>query len=304
MEGIRNTAKEDLNIFNWKIKRSDQFKNTLQVFITNRCNIRCVGCFVDEGIGLGSSDMTFEEYVKILDNEGDRIQKVVLLGGEPTIHPDLIRFCEENEKRGLITTIYTNGLIDVNVPEYVNVRVSVSGATIGPKPLSKVIIKNHGGKFSVRLGIEQCNKHEVDLFAEMVEGIYGIDTPLLFCRHKRIDQTGSYDIDTEQCVSGLEYISIIESFLKSYSGNLKEVHVTKQGYIHDLHSSTNLCRFGNIFKDNTRVTCPLDLGLLGKPEYNVKATKPEYGRICTKNNECLLQKIVLVKPKRWPFYIN
>jgi organic radical activating enzyme len=295
MEGIRNTAKEDLNIFNWKIKRSDQFKNTLQVFITNRCNIRCVGCFVDEGIGLGSSDMTFEEYVKILDNEGDRIQKVVLLGGEPTIHPDLIRFCEENEKRGLITTIYTNGLIDVNVPEYVNVRVSVSGATIGPKPLSKSVIKKNSPKFSVRLGIEQCNKHEISLFAELVEKIYGVGTPILFCRHKRIDQTGSYDVDTNQCVSGLEYISLIEEFLGSYDGGLKEVHVTKQGYIHKGKVCTNHCRFGNVFKDNTRVTCPLDLGLLGKPQYDVQTDKPEYGRPCDKNNECLLQKIVLVR---------
>jgi len=51
----------------------------------------------------------------------------------------------------------------------------------------------------------------------------------------------------------------------------------------------------NIFKDNTRVTCPLDLGLLGKSEYDVKADNPEYGRPCNKNNECLLQKIVLIK---------
>lgn len=292
---IRNTATHNLNTYDWKVKRGDEFKQTLQVFITNRCNIRCKGCFVDEGIGLGNSDMSIERYREILDNEPKSIQKIVLLGGEPTIHPDLLLFCEENKKRGLDTTIYTNGLIDVNIPDYVNVRMSVSGASIGPKSLNKAILKKHGGKFSVRLGIEQCNKHEMLDFINLVEDKYGKETPVLFCRHKRIDETGSYDIDTDQCISGNEYIQLIDSVLVNYKGNIKEIHVTKQGYITNEVSKICNCRFGNIFKDGTRTTCPLDLGLLCKEDWDVKSNKPEYGRKCNKNNECLLQKVILIK---------
>ena len=56
-----------------------------------------------------------------------------------------------------------------------------------------------------------------------------------------------------------------------------------------------MCRFSNIFKDGTRVTCPLDLGLINKPDWNVETNKQEYGRSCNKNNECLLQKVILRK---------
>ena len=290
---MNNTSIYELKTFDWDVKRGDEFKNTLQVFITDDCNIRCRGCFIDKGYGLSGTYMSMDKYKAIIDNESG-IEKVVLLGGEPTLHPGIVDMCIYNNERKIETTVYTNGTVDIVLPDFVNIRVSVSGVNFGAKPMSKVVIKKHG-IFSVRLGIEQGNKREVLEFAKAVEEKFGGDTPILFCRHKRIDKTHSYDIDTSQCVSGKEYISIIESFLKTYAGNIKEVHVTKQGYITNDTSSTRSCRFSNVLVDGTRVTCPLDLGLLNKPGFDIMSECSEYGRPCNKNNECLLQKVVLIK---------
>ena len=270
------------------------FRNTLQVFITDKCNIRCEGCFVDKGKGLGKEHMTLEEYKSIVSNEPS-IEKIVLLGGEPSMHPNLKEICDYNRENGLDTTIYTNGYNIANIPLHVNVRLSVSGKSTGAKSLdrlSKTIKNVNHNRFSVRLGLDQSNKSEIFSFASKVEDMFG-DVPILFCRQKRIDITGSYAIDTDECLSGVEYISIIEDFLDKYNGNISEVHVTKQGYISGSTGSIENCRFSNVFRDGTRVTCPLDLGLIGKD--NIEALSPEYGRCCNKNNECLLQKIVLTR---------
>src|SRR5574337_1839045 len=83
--------------------------NTLQIFITNECNLRCRGCFYERGLGRG--EMTMEEYGGYLDNYVRRwdVKKITLLGGEPTMHPRLAEIIALNTERGLNTAIYTNG---------------------------------------------------------------------------------------------------------------------------------------------------------------------------------------------------
>lgn len=37
-------------------------RNTLQIFITNQCNLRCTGCFARNAMGDGTPYISFEEY--------------------------------------------------------------------------------------------------------------------------------------------------------------------------------------------------------------------------------------------------
>ncbi|MEK6816931.1 MAG: radical SAM protein, partial [Nanoarchaeota archaeon] len=114
--------------------------NTLQLFITNRCNLRCKACFYAHN--LGKQDMTLEQYKNNVMEYKDKIKKVILLGGEPTLHPGMEEMIEFNRKLGLKTTIYTNGAQIKRLEFFdlsnVEIRVGVYGSQSSEKPLSKV----------------------------------------------------------------------------------------------------------------------------------------------------------------------
>ena len=102
--------------------------------ITYRCNNRCLFCAADPLVGT-SDDISLSRFREILETcrikAGDT---VVLNGGEPTVHPDLFRFCREISLRGAATDLFTNGkkladpdflnrLLDIPTPMIVRIPV-------------------------------------------------------------------------------------------------------------------------------------------------------------------------------------
>ena len=65
------------------------FVNTVQIFITNRCNKRCKGCFNKKRLGI--SDMPIGLYESIVNSYKNYVKKVILMGGEPLIHQNIIK---------------------------------------------------------------------------------------------------------------------------------------------------------------------------------------------------------------------
>jgi len=85
-------------------------RNTLQVFITNACNLSCEGCFAESTIKENNLHMRIEEYEKAIANFLKKGGKQInLLGGEPLIHPKLKEIMAINKSNEIKTTIYTNG---------------------------------------------------------------------------------------------------------------------------------------------------------------------------------------------------
>ena len=80
---------------------------TLQVFITGRCNAACKTCFFRKHLKDG--DMSFDNYAHIVHQYEKEIEKVILIGGEPSLHSKLKEMVHLNYLYGLQTTIYTNG---------------------------------------------------------------------------------------------------------------------------------------------------------------------------------------------------
>ena len=79
----------------------------IHVMVTNRCNRRCPFCF-DENRKFGK-DITRENYLKILDKaKENNIKEVLLLGGEPLLHPDIVWMCKTSKEYGFKTLITTN----------------------------------------------------------------------------------------------------------------------------------------------------------------------------------------------------
>lgn len=97
------------------------------VLFTTYCNRNCKYCFarskvnLDEEYGDPSRNLSFENLEKIIRfYKASLLNRFVVLGGEPTLHPDfprmIDRILEEKEFESLV--IFSNGLMPERVLEY------------------------------------------------------------------------------------------------------------------------------------------------------------------------------------------
>jgi len=262
---------------------------TLQVFITNRCNKMCKDCFYESRLGHGDMPMTV--YMSLIDDSLKRfpdIGKVILLGGEPTLHPHLPEMLSYNIQKALKTTIYTNGArldtlqhID---PIYVSVRIGVLGLTHGEKNLMEIKPTN------IETGIVYMLRN--DNIDELMDAAYYAEKHFN-CRYfmissiRAIQATGDFWKDTDDTVSMDRYVSVVQDFMENYQGNLN-IHIARRGILEGQHHIHH-CRFLNVYPDQQVTLCPFDIskGIIDHPKY--------LGRTCNKHSECLLQKLIYIK---------
>ena len=256
--------------------------NTLQFFITNRCDRRCKGCFYQSR--LSSTQMDLASYRKHLDDYVKRlgVTKIVLLGGEPTLHPQVQEFVDEALSRSLLVTVYTNGakLEALRPTKGVTVRIGVLGYKGSEKPLASVRTPPY--PVSVVYMLRKDNVCELDETAKDAESRFQCSYFML-SSIRDIEATGSYWMDTEETLSKWEYKNEVEAFLGRYSGRLP-IHVANRGIYPG--SGHDRCRFLNFHVDGSCTLCPFDISL------GMKDNPGGFGRLCQKNKECLLQKHV------------
>jgi len=88
-------------------------KNSRSVFlhITTNCNLSCKHCYIDPEQH-GSGSISYDEIKKWLTHLIKENSDLVLLGGEPTLHPDLSKIVLFSKKLGFRSiTIDTNGYL-------------------------------------------------------------------------------------------------------------------------------------------------------------------------------------------------
>ena len=90
----------------WKLSLEDTPHSTIE---TNRtCNIHCRGCY-----NLDRSSVKNLDEIKAEIDQACRMRKlqaITLLGGEPTLHPDITRIIKYVKTKGVICQILTNGI--------------------------------------------------------------------------------------------------------------------------------------------------------------------------------------------------
>lgn len=263
---------------------------TLQLFITDKCNQqpRCKECFYQDRLGV--DQMSWEEYIGLVDKYVDTIDKVILLGGEPTLHPLLHEFVDYNTKKDLRTTIYTNGLklrslIGMDFSN-VTTRIGVHGVTSIDKPLQQIEIVPEVPVAIVYM-LRRDNFFELMEAARMAELFNCEDFFISSIRNIRV--TRDYWIDTEDTLPLDQYFDIVQDFISRYQGDIKKIHIARRGVILTEGSQVDSCRFGNIFPDGKMVICPFDIS---KKIYSDELFKE---RPCNKHSSCLLQKMILVR---------
>jgi organic radical activating enzyme len=269
-------------------------RNTLQIFITNRCNLNCNGCFAKKVMGENRGDISIKEYglaVNEFLKKGG--QQINLLGGEPLMHPRLKEILEINKKRNIKTTIYTNGILLPNFSredfQGAKLRVSVYCKNKG--------IKSAKGLPKTSLPIEVCYMVSKRTTAkEMLDSSYHIEkncncNVFFISSIRELDNKNKeFFEDTNLTMNLLQYKKIVHEFLREYNGNM-QIHVSKRGVFESTKSlAENKCRFANYFIGKKIIQCPYDT-------INLKFQKGyEFNkRHCQHNNTCLMSKIILKK---------
>lgn len=102
--------------------------------------------------------------------------------------------------------------------------------------------------------------------------------------------TQDYWKDTKETLNLEGYFKAVQNFVKNYNGRIPRLHIARRGIIIGNKQKVTKCRFGNIFPDNKKIICPLDIS---KKLYSKELMFNK--RPCNKNKECILQKIVLEK---------
>lgn len=258
--------------------------NTLQIFITNRCNLRCKGCFYSHKLDT-SSDMSLEMYQNIVRENAPFIKKITLLGGEPLLHKQIGEMLIENAKYNIGTTIYTNGRYLEALNDFPKVqfdlRIGVLGNTTSEKPLQKVIHTDFPVKIVFML--RKDNVQELIEVSKAAERFNCIGLYLSSIRE--MDITGDFWKDTDNTISNEEYANIVQKFICEYQGRIHRLDIATRGVLKSL--PIKHCRFGNVFPDGTKIICPLDISL-GKTNPLAYNKTP-----CNKHTHCVLQKISL-----------
>jgi organic radical activating enzyme len=267
-------------------------KQTLQMFVTNRCNLRCVDCFYADG--LGKNEMSLGEYQDLvgmaLVSAGVRYlpHKVNLLGGEPALHPNLAEMVKYNSMLGLQSVIYTNGynLDEICQIPGAKVRVGVHGVRNCDKPLLGIPKTDH--EFTLVYMTNKLNFE--DIYDVPLWLKYNYPQVIEMCissiqnAHTRETLHGG----TSVLFSPIDYANHINSLLVSRIlwGNIRHLFIPTRG-IFTPSNSVSSCRFINVFTGGKReVMCPLDISTM--------ATKLQYP--CNKETStgaCMLQKIML-----------
>ena len=100
-KGMRSVEK-----FKQRLKQGVHFPPFLYISITNGCNLRCQGCWVD--VDKPAHLLSFEQLDKLIKNAKKHGNSFFgILGGEPFIHPDLIRLLKAHPD--CYFQIFTNG---------------------------------------------------------------------------------------------------------------------------------------------------------------------------------------------------
>ena len=100
-KGIRSVQK-----FKKRLKAGVSFPPFLYISITNACNLRCQGCWVD--VDKPQHVIAFDDLNRLIDNaKGHGNSFFGILGGEPFLHPDLIRVLKAHPD--CYFQIFTNG---------------------------------------------------------------------------------------------------------------------------------------------------------------------------------------------------
>lgn len=173
-----------------KTKKS-LFPQLVDIKITNFCNLGCPFCYQSSTTnGLHASKENIKEYFKILNDSG--VLEIVLGGGEPTQHPDIVNILKEAKNYNFTIGLTTKNYNLDKHPQIYDIldnldTMAISCNNINDlskiesmiKNLNKIIIENHLSYKKPKIYIQSIwgviDNNELDIILDWVSSIYLIN---------------------------------------------------------------------------------------------------------------------------------
>ncbi|MGC8873266.1 MAG: radical SAM protein [Chloroflexia bacterium] len=115
---MRDCADPTIPVDRWvqELRRqSGRFPLSASIELTERCNLRCVHCYINRPAGdrdAASQELDLERWTRILDQLADAGTLWLLYtGGEPLLRPDFAELFLAAKRRGFLVTLFTNGTL-------------------------------------------------------------------------------------------------------------------------------------------------------------------------------------------------
>ena len=269
-------------------------KNTLQIFITNRCNLSCKGCFARNIMKTSNLDITIAEYTEVVKKFIDKGgQHINIIGGEPLLHPRLKRIIEITHCFDLSSHLYTNGLFldRYKAMDFLTtkIRTSVYCKNKYNKAANKLPLTNIPIDVCYMVGKETTTNDLLGT-AKFVENNYNCNVFFISSIRELDNKRHEFFDDTNITMNLIRYKELVCGFLNKYNGKM-QIHISKRGMFESTKTmAENKCRFANYFIGGKIIQCPYDV-------VNCKFQK-DYTfnkRHCQHNNTCLMSKIIYVR---------
>ena len=264
-------------------------RNTLQMFITTACNMKCKECFVRK-ININTVHMPEIFYFDTIEEYKKRgVQQINILGGEPLMHPKIKKFLDINRYLNIKTTVYTNGtfLHKFNKKDFRDIKLRVSFYNYYSKTKPVRTFKTPDMSFDANFMVgDDTTLNDLLDSARYAEDVFKCSVFFISSIRELDNQRNEFFDDTKNTMNLLLYKELVHRFLNQYEGNM-EIHVSKRGVFEStVNEVDNKCMFGNIFPDGSMIQCPYNI-------INLRFTKElTFGkRFCQHNNSCLMSKI-------------
>ena len=79
---------------------------------TKTCNLKCVHCYARSEAIKYQNELTHEEGLALIDQLAEfKVPVILFSGGEPLLHPDIVRIVRAAKSRGVTVILLTNGIL-------------------------------------------------------------------------------------------------------------------------------------------------------------------------------------------------
>ncbi len=150
-----------VQLFKRRLKRGQVFPPFLYISVTNTCNLHCQGCWVD--VRHPPATISFEEMDRLITNAKAHGNSFFgLLGGEPFLHPDLLRILAAHPD--CYFQIFTNGHFITDEVAAELRRIGNATPLISIEGTESVSDERRGGRRvlgKTLAGLEACIRHRL-----------------------------------------------------------------------------------------------------------------------------------------------
>lgn len=237
------------------------YQRTVQLFLTQRCDLNCGFCFRK---GVEIDDMPLEVAKEIISRYPGANAKISFTGGEPTLNQGLEDMLEHCSALSVDSEIYTNGMHDFNSFS-TQVRLRYDGLDRGHKRME---IKRYRGRYELGLLVNGNNTEQLLRCLHATEGdpqFEGVIQVTEIAKNKRP-------------VCGVEVYAREAEFIANYASencawiNQIEISVGHLG----IDTGVPKCRFERYIEGKVAGICP-------------------HNRVASECSGCLFQKQVYVR---------